>query len=196
MVCIGVKLNGELFRMAGIKNAALLSPMVSGYIGGDTPASLRLSGMCDLSEERAAHVYWAPDEVDLKGGDVVTFQFVKSDHPTDPEQVTPTDSPEYLEEQRQYLVMKESFVPDATPSERKFPNLSFDCRVNGRSAALAKFSTGEEHILCSVMWNKWRPERFRVWIRSFGNKFEKNEETEWLRCDLSLGDELEIEVAA
>src|SRR5438093_9863663 len=112
MVCIEVELNGELFRRAGVRDAALISPTVSGYVGCDIPASLTLAGMCDLPDDRAAHVSWAPDEVDLKSGDVITFKFVESDQPTEPEQIVPTDSPGYVEEQRQFAVMKESFVPD------------------------------------------------------------------------------------
>jgi hypothetical protein len=196
MVCIEVELNGELFRRAGVKDASLICPMVSGYVGGDIPASLRLAGMCDLPEDRAAHVYWAPDEVDLKGGDVITFRFVESDQPTAPEQTVPTDSPEYVEEQRQFTMMKETFVPDTSASPQKYPALSFDCHVNGRPAAVAKLNAGEEHILCSVTWNKWQPSRFRVLVRSFGNKFANDNETEWVRCDLSFGGELKIAVAA
>jgi hypothetical protein len=196
MVCIEVKLNGHLLRMAGIKDASLISPMVSGYIGGDMPASLMLSGMCDLPDDRAAHVYWAPDELDLKSGDVVTFKFVESDDPTKPERIVLTDSPEYIEEQRQFTEMKKSFVPDTSAPPQNYPALAFDCRVNGSPAAVARLNVHEQHILCSVLWNKWRPERFRVLVRSFGNKFADDSETEWVRCDLALGDELEIEVAA
>lgn len=197
MVCIEVRLNGQLLRRAGITDASLISPMLSGYVGGEVPASLMLSGMCDLPDDRAAHVYWTPDdEVELKSGDVVTFKFVESDEPTKPERIVPTDSPEYIEEQRQFTKMKETFVPDTSVPPRNYPGLAFDCRVNGSPAAVARLNGDEQHILCSVMWNKWRPERFRVLVRSFGNKFVDDSETEWVRRDLALGDELELEVAA
>jgi hypothetical protein len=96
MVCIEVSLDGEIFRTVGIKDASLISPTLSGFVGADTPARLTLSGMCDLPEERAAHVYWGTDELELKTGAVVTFRFTTSDSPSDLDQLVPTDSPEYI----------------------------------------------------------------------------------------------------
>jgi hypothetical protein len=194
MVCIEVSLDGQVFRTAGSKDASLISPTLSGFVGGDTPARLTLSGMHDLPDERAAHVYWGPDEVELKTGAVVTFRFTTSESPSDPEQVVPTDSPEYIEEQREFEALKKTFVPDTTPSLRRFPDLAFHCRVNRKAVTVARLNTGEEHVVCSVLWNKWHPNRFRVSLRSFGN--EPNGQTEWLRDDLAVGDELEIRVAA
>ena len=194
MVCIEVRLDGELFRTAGIKDASLITPRLAGFVGGETPASLTLSGMCDLAEGRAAHVYWGPDQVELKSGAVVTFRFTISQSPSSPERIVPTDSPVYIEEQREFEAYKKTFVPDSSPSPRTFPELAFHCRVNGKAVTVARLKTGEEHVLCSVLWNKWLPDRFRVSLRSFGK--DPHRKTEWLDRDLAIGDELEIRVAA
>jgi hypothetical protein len=130
----------------------------------------------------------------LSNGTVVTLRFTSSELPSDPDQVVPTDSPKYIQEQREFEELKKNFVPDTTPAPRRFPDLAFHCRINQKPAAIATLKSGEEHILCSVLWNKWHPERFRVSVRSFGN--DPNGQTEWLRDDLAVGDELEIRVAA
>ena len=194
MVCIEVRLDGELFRIAGIKDASLITPTLSGYVGGETPACLMLRGMCDLVGGRAAHVSWGPDEVALTSGAVVTFRFTMSESPSHPEQIVATDSPAYIEEQRDFEAYKKTLVPDSNPSPRAFPELAFHCRVNRRAVTVAKLNTGEEHVLCSVLWDKWHPNRLLVSVSSFGN--EPHAKTEWLREDLAIGDELEVRVAA
>ena len=194
MVCIEVRLDVEIFRTTGVKDASLLTPTISAFVGDDKPARLSLSGMCDLPGDRAAHVYWGDDEMALNDGTVVTLRFTSSESSSDPDQVVPTDSPTYVEEQREFQELKKNFVPDPTTAVRRFPGLAFHCRINQKAAETATLKPGEEHILCSVLWNKWHPERFRVSVRSFGN--DPNGQTEWLRDDLTLGDELEIRVAA
>jgi hypothetical protein len=194
MVCIEVSLDGEVFRMAGIQDASLLSPTLGGFVGDDTPARLTLSGMCDLPNERAAHVYWGIDEIALNNGTVVTFRLTTSEAPSNPDRIVPIDSPEYIEEQREFEELKKTFVPDMTPSVRTFPGLAFHCRLNQKPVTTASLNPGEEHLLCTLLWNKWHPKRLRVSLRSFGN--DPDRETEWLRNDLTMGDELEIRVAA
>src|SRR5437899_2838668 len=110
MICIEVSLDGEVFRRTGVKDASLLTPGVAAFVGDDKPARLTLSGMCDLPGERAAHVYWG-DEMSLNNGAVVTFRFTISDSPSKPDQLVPTDSPKYIEEQREFEQLKNNFVP-------------------------------------------------------------------------------------
>jgi len=193
MVCVEVSLDGSLFRKLGIKDASLITPTVHGFVGDEAPASLILSGMCDLGGERAAHVYWGPDEVALNGGSVVTFRFAMCESPSPPDKVVPTDSPAYIEEQREFQALKKSFLPYISPSERAFPKLAFHCRVNSELVTVAQLNPGEDHILCSVLWGRWHPDRLEVSVRTFGNDSAK---TDWLRKDLAVGDELEIRVAA
>jgi len=194
MICVEVSLDGALFRRAGIKDASLITPTVSGFIGDETPAQLMLRGMCDLAGGRSAHVNWGPDQVDLQIGAVVTFRFTTSESPSEPDQVVPTDSPAYIEEQREFENFKKTFVPDSRPSPQTFPNLAFHCHVNRKAVTVARLNTGEEHLLCSILWDKWHPQRFLVSVRSFGGELPGK--TEWLREELAIGDELEIRVAA
>ena len=194
MVCIEVSLDGKVFRTTGVQDATLLAPSISAFVGDDSPARLSLNGMCELPGERAAHLDWGDDEMSLGVGTVVTLRFTMCNSPSDPDQVVPTDSPKYVEEQREFEELKKNFVPDTTPAPRRFPDLAFHCRVNKGPAVIATLKSGEEHIRCSVLWNKWHPERFRLSVRSFGNDLDST--TEWLRDDLAVGDELEIRVAA
>src|SRR5436190_570231 len=78
MVCVEVTLDGSPFRRVGIKDASLITPTVHGFVDDEAPARLELSGMCDLGGERAAHVYWGPDDVALNDGTVVTFRLAMS----------------------------------------------------------------------------------------------------------------------
>jgi hypothetical protein len=193
MVCVEVNLDGSLFRRAGIQDASLITPIVSGFVGDDTPARLDLSGMCELGGERAAHVYWAPPQLALRSGSVATFRLTTCESPSPPEDLVPIDSPAYLAEQREFEALKKSLVPDPAPSARVFPELAFHCRLNHERVTVARLKPNEEHILCSIFWGKWHPDRLEVSITSFGLDSPK---TEWLRKDLAVGDELEIRVAA
>ncbi len=194
MVCVEVRLDGALFRKAGIKDASLITPILSGFVGDETPARLSLSGMCDLPVARAAHVYWGPDQLELKTGTEVAFRFTTCGSPTPPERIVPTDSAAYIDEQRDFEAYKKSFVPDTSRSPRNFPELAFHCRVNGKAATVATLNPSDEHLLCSLCWDKWHPDRVFVSVRSFGK--EHSGKTEWLREHLALGDELAIRVVA
>ena len=153
--------------------------------------------MCDLEQGRAAHVYWC-ENVAVGEGDTVAFKFTESDRVTSPEQIIPTDSPEYVEEQRVFAESMKNFVPDRVPALRKCPGLSFEYQLNGQPAAIASLVGGEEHILCSVDWVKQRPDQCGVSIRTFGDKGkpDRSPATEWLRATLALNDELLVRIAA
>src|SRR4051794_4512703 len=116
MVCIEVGLDGKLFRTTGVEDASLLTPSISAFVGDDEPARLTLSGMCELPGERAAHVHWGDDEMLLSNGTVVTLRFTSSELASDPDQVVPTDSPKYIEEQQEFEQLKKNFAPDTTPA--------------------------------------------------------------------------------
>jgi len=193
MVCVEVTLDGSPFRRVGIKDASLITPTVHGFVDDEAPARLELSGMCDLGGERAAHVYWGPDDVALNDGTVVTFRLAMCEFPSPPDQVVPTDSPAYIEEQREFAALRKSVLPYINPSRRAFPELAFHCRINQGLVTVARLNPGEDHILCSMFWGKWHPDRLEVSVSTFGDGTAK---TEWLRKDLAVGDVLEIRVAA
>lgn len=195
MVSIAITLNGNLVCRAGIENASMISPILSSFIGAENPAGLLVSGMCDLPNERDAHVYWI-EEQRLSAGDHISFSLIVDNAPTEPLQIQATDSPEYLEEQRQFIEMDRDFVPDTTPALRQWNSLSYGCYINGELKAKVSMASDEEHILCSLLWDKWRPELCRIFIRSFGGSARRGDkrETEWLRANLLVGDTLEVHV--
>jgi hypothetical protein len=178
-------------------NASIIAPQLSAWVADESPASLRVSGMCDLEQGRAAHVYWC-DSVAVAEGDTVSFKFTDSGNVTPPDEIVPTDSPEHVEEQRAFAESLKDSVPDGTPAVRTRPGLSFEYRLNGQPAALASLVGGEEHILCSLLWIRQRPDQCRIAIRTFGDKGrpEQSPATEWLRATLALNDEFSVRIAA
>jgi len=197
MRVIDVAVNGEVRWRAGMANASIITPLLSAWVADESLASLQVSGMCDLEQGRAAHVYWC-ENVAVGGGDTVAFKFTESDRVTPPEQIIPTDLPEYVEEQRAFAESMKNFAPDRVPAVRKCPGLSFEYQLNGQPAAIASLVGGEEHILCSVDWVKQRPDQCGVSIRTFGDKGkpDRSPATEWLRATLALNDELLVRIAA
>jgi hypothetical protein len=191
MQCIAVTVNEQLLCVAGISSALMIGPSIRAAVSAEMPPALDVRGMCQLGfdTDRPAHVYWC-DNLRLKPRDCVCFAFVESPEPTPPIQIVPTDSPGYIEEQRLFKEHEKSFVPDPTAMRRTWPGLTFKCLVNDKPVANARFSEGEECILCSLLWDKWRPERCHVYVRSFDDKAkpERSEATEWLRANLALGD--------
>jgi hypothetical protein len=197
MRAIDVAVNGKPLWRLGIMNASIISPSVSAWVADDSPASLMVSAMCDLDEGRAAHVRWC-ENWPLANGDLVAFRFMDSDDVTLPEAIVPTDSPDYLEEQRSLAESLKDFVPDRAPAVRKRPGLAFECRLNGQPAAIASLVGDEEHVLCSLLWIKQRPDRCSLSVRTFGDrsKPEDSPATEWLRTTLALNDDFSVRIAA
>jgi hypothetical protein len=197
MICLDIKVNGDLVCQAGIANASILSSILGASVGADHPVDLYVSGMCELPEERTAHVYWAKDR-SLSSGDHITFTLIDCEDATEPTEIVPTDSREYLEEQAKFEELEGTFVRDEAPAERRWPSQSFDCRINNEPKAIAVLAPDEEHILCSVTWDKWRPEQCHVFVRSFGGSTKTGIEhrTEWVRATLLMGDCLEVRAFA
>ena len=197
MRAIAVVVNGQLRWRAGIANASILTPLLSAWIADEAPASIRVSGMCDLEQGRTAHVHWC-ESFPVAKGDTVVFRFIDTDHPTPPAEIIPTDSPAHLEEQRAFAESLKTFVPDPAPAARLHPALSFEYRLNGQPPATASLVGGEEHMLCSLLWIKQRPDQCRISIRSFGDKAkqEHSPATDWCQVTLALNDEIAICIAA
>jgi hypothetical protein len=134
MLCLEISLNERLMCCAGIENATMLSPTLSSFVGAEDPAGLHVSGMCDLPGERIAHVYWGGPK-SLHSGDTVRIALVDSTCPTPPSEIKATDSPEYIEQQRQFEELDRTYVPPDTPAIRNWPALAFLCRVRARRRA-------------------------------------------------------------
>jgi len=195
MICLEISLNERLMWRMGVENATMLSPTISSFVGAEDPAGLHVSGMCDLPSERSAHVYWG-EPISLHSGDTVHIVLVESTCPTPPSEVKATDSPEYLEEQRQFEELDRAYVPSDTPVIRRWPAVAFRCSVNGQHQATATLASNEEHILCSLLWDQWHPGQCRVFVRSFSGSTKRGDkrQTEWLRANLSLNEFLEVQV--
>ena len=193
MICLDISINGSLFCRAGIEHSVCLSPVLNTFVGSEDCASLSITGMCELSAARSAHVYWP--KRNLSPGDVVRFAMVDAADPTNPSGIKATDSPEYLKEQRQFEEFERTFVPSATPAERRWPTLGFRCLLNGEEQAIAVMAPHEEYITCSIDWNRYQPERCRVSVRSFGRFMPAGAaKTQWLRTGLLPGDALDVEI--
>lgn len=195
MICIDISLNDKLLWRAGIDNATMLAPMIGSFVGSEDLADLHVSGMCELPGERSAHVDWGEPAV-LRAGDVVRFAVVDSGYPTLPHEIRATDSPEHLEEQREFEALKSTFVPPDAPAIRRWLAVAYRCSVNGEYRATASLVQEEEHILCSLLWDQWNPDCCRVFVRSFNGASQSNDrpQTEWLRTHLALGDSLEVQL--
>ena len=195
MICLEVHRNKALLTRAGIEGGSLLSAHVGTFIADEEPASLHVAGICDLDQGRSAHVYWL-DFDKFVVGDVLTFQVVRSGTPSPYVELKPTDSPKYIEEQRQFAEVERNYKPPSVPAARKWQSLGLHMALNGREVGRASYGTAEEHILCSVDWNRWRPERLRVLVRSFGRAPDAVKPTEWLRANLQEGEVFELRLDA
>jgi hypothetical protein len=195
MICLEVHRNAALVTRAGIEGGLLLSALVGAFIGDEEPASIQVAGMCDLDNGRSAHIYWV-DFYSLAVGDVLSFQLVHRDFPSAYLEIKATDSPKYIEEQAVFAELERSYEPPTAPAARRWANLTLCMSLNGREVGRASYGTDEEHILCSVDWNRWRSQQLRVLVRSFGKSPDAVEPTEWLRENLTEGEVFELRLDA
>lgn len=195
MVGIQVTRNGSLVCRAGIENATILSVHVHAWIGGDAAAQLDVTGMCELSEGKSAHVYW-DNCVSLDSLDDVVVAFTQFDSPSLPLMLKPIDSPEYLEEQRQFEEFGRAFRGPMEKVEVRFPTVAFDLTREGETIAHAALREGEEHVLCTVTWDRWRPDACRIYVRSFGGLTGPDDERGWYRGELAEGEHIGVRVVA
>jgi hypothetical protein len=195
MVGLQITRNGSIVCRAGIENATILSIHLHAWIGGDAPAQLDVTGMCELPQGRSAHVYWDTC-VGLHNLDDVVVAFTQFDSPSLPLMLKPIDSPEYLEEQRQFEEFERTFRGPMEKIEVRFPTVAFDLTRGGQTIARAALRDGEEHILCTATWDRWRPDACRVYVRSFGGSTGTDDETDWYRGELAEGEHIGVRVVA
>jgi hypothetical protein len=195
ILCLTVQRNGEPLCVAGGENMSLLSAIIAGSAGDDSPASFHVAGMKDLSNERIAHVYWQHISP-LSDGEQLTFTFHQSSNPSMPVEVKPTDSPEYIQEQQEFEKLKKIWVPPDEPLPNLWLNLAFELRLRDEEPIRAHLSEQHSNILCSIHWNKWRPEQCEIYVRTFPAHSESSlhEKTDWLRKTLLPGDFIDIRI--
>jgi hypothetical protein len=195
--CLNVTLNGRPLCAAAVEDATMVTALLGGSVFHEEPASLHVAGMRELPNGRSAHVYWL-DETPLVLGDVLTFCPTQVSSVAAPLRVVPTDSSEYIEEQRQYDEFLSAHVwPQPQPLKRR-ANVLHTISMPGFPALQASLPLGHEHLLCSVSWNMWRPDRTRVSVRSFvGHSGEATmRKLEWLSANVQTGETLRVEVRA
>jgi hypothetical protein len=197
VLCLMVQRNNEPLCVAGGENMSLLTAIVSGVASGDSPASIYVAGMQDLPNERIAHVYWQ-HETPLSDGEQLNFTFLESSNPSMPIEVKPTDSPEYIQEQQEFEELRKSWVPPDEPLPNLWPNLAFELRLRDEEPIRAHLSEEHSNILCSIHWNKWRPEQCKIYVRTFPayTDSSQRETTDWLRKTLLPGDFIGIRIHA
>jgi hypothetical protein len=194
MLCLEIRRGPALFCRMGIQDALLFTPVVCAFVGEQFP-SLSLSGMCGLPGDRRAHVYWGED-TPLVHGDALRFSLVESELPALPSRVQPTDSEEYLQGQRELEELEKDYVP-GPPADRLWPDVAMALSVNGKHIATATLDGDQQHMLCTVLWDQWSPERLRVSVRTFdGGASAQDGTTEWLRDSLVIGDTFELLIAS
>jgi hypothetical protein len=189
--CLSVSLNGEHLLAAGVADGSFVDVTAAGSVFGDAPAYLRVAGMRELPEGRSAHVYWMED-LALVDGDVLTIAPVELPSGSAPSSIVPTDSPKYIEEQRDYQAFLEAHLWPRQEPVRQRGNLTFVISSPGYPTLHASLGPGQEHLMCGAMWNMWRPERTRVLARSFSG----GRKLEWLRGEIPAGGELRVEMRA
>jgi hypothetical protein len=197
MICLIVTRNNEVVCKAGISNACLLSTILSGGLGDDDPASFHVSGMQELPGGRNAHVYWV-HETAIVPGDHLVFALRECDDPSAPVEHQPTDSPDYIEQQREYQAFEKTYTGPVPMTPRRWPHLELRFRMRDEPEVVARLKEGEEHMMCSLDWHKWRATEGRVYVRSFtgGLPGAEGNTTDWLRGTLRIGDSLSVSVHA
>jgi len=197
MICLAVHRSDSLVCMAGIAEGSMLTSIIAGGVGDEHPASFYVAGMQDLPVERSAHVFWV-HERPLSAGDRLRFTLIESDDASAPIEIKATDSQEYLEEQREFEQIERHYVPPIASPPRRWPALELGLRLREESPVRARLPLDQEHIMCSLLWDKWSPERCRVYVRSFTGFAQgtQRKTTDWLRGDLHVGDSFELSVLA
>lgn len=196
MICLSVSRNGQELCVAGHAEAELLTSHVSGATTGECAVSLDVTGMCELPDDRAAHLRWI-DLVPLSSGDILEFKLLESSTPSPPSALIPTDSPEYLAEQAEFSKLEAEWVPPSEEPPIRWPNIQFVFKINDGSPLRVRIPAGQQHVLCSFLWDKWRPETCRVFARTFsgGAVDVESRKTDWMRAALMVGDVLSIKIS-
>jgi hypothetical protein len=196
MHVLEVQLNGKTLVIAGATNAVLLSGRLSIFVQGPQAATLSVTGMNDLGDERQSHTRWL-EEYELRTGDTVGFKFGEGT-PTPPLAEVATDSEEHRNEQEWYD--EELRQNPVTPQvlSRLLPNATLRLLFPDEAPIVATLEGGREFISFGLTWNQWHPERCRVALSSFSQEeaLARAGSKEWFQGRLKLGDKCVVEVAS
>jgi hypothetical protein len=193
MICLAVSKNGEPLCLAGFAEADLLTVHVSGGVDAQMAVSLRVGGMCELPGNRSAHLYWIEGAA-LNAGDRLRFELQRSNDPTMPLSIEATGSPEYLAAQAAFEELAQESMPRGEIPPICWPDLKFECSVEGGRPLSVGVPLGQDSILCSILWSKWDPERLRISLRTLGGLAGSAaaRKTMWLRETLLEDQRFEV----
>ncbi|MDM0031964.1 hypothetical protein QTI33_07360 [Variovorax sp. J22P271] len=168
MQALEVLRNGQTLVVAGAEDAVLLSFSMHVSIDGEHPATLEMRGMRDLGNDRQAHLEWI-QEFPLDLGDEIAVTLLEVEEVTPPAQDIASDSDGYIAEKAAYEAQLASGLPVPRTLKRKQPDASLEVVV-GDAPVVANLEGGRELLTLRVDWNRWRPERCRLSLRSFSVK--------------------------
>lgn len=180
MQALEVLRNGQPLVVAGAEDAVLLSFSVHVSIDGEHPATLDMRGMRDLGNDRQAHLEWF-QELPLDVGDEIRVTLLEVEEVTRPAEDIASDSDEHIAAQAAYEAQLASGLPVPRALERKLPDASLEVVV-GDAPVVATFEGGQELLTMRVDWNRWRPGRCHLSLRSFSLKegLAREEGKNWL----------------
>ena len=196
MICLSVHKNGAFVCNAGMADLSMLTAHIHGSRYAAAAASVDVTGIQDLPDKGSAHVSWVRDML-LKPGDSLIFVLINNDDPDAPLEITPTGTPAYLQEQREYEALLQGHTGPEPLAEHLHTSLAFKLSL-GDEEIMAQLPDDHAHMLCTLMWESWRTDRCRVSARSFAGAASGAVENkiEWLEGELELGDSFEITVLA
>jgi hypothetical protein len=196
MYALELQRNGQPLVVAGVEDAALLSFAIHVDINGEHPATLDMRGMRELGNERQAHLEWI-QQFPLVLGDEIGVMLLEVEEATPPTEEFAADSDEYIAGQAAYEAQLASGPPEAPSLERKQPDASLEVLVSD-APVVATFESGREMLTMRVDWNRWRPERCRLSLRSFSVKegLARAEGKNWLTETAAKGQAVIVRVGA
>ncbi|RST46996.1 hypothetical protein [Variovorax sp. MHTC-1] len=196
MQALEVLRNGQPLVVAGAGDAVLLSFSMHVSIDGEHPATLDMRGMRDLGNDRQAHLEWI-QEFPLDVGDEIIVTLLEVEEATPPAEDIASDSDEHIAAQAAYEVQLASGLPVPRDLERKQPDASLEVVV-GDAPVVATFEGGRELLTMRVDWNRWRPERCRLSLRSFSVEegLAREEGKNWLSASAARDQAVLVRVGA
>lgn len=197
MHAVEVQYNGDTMCTVGAANALMVSADVGMFIEGPEAATLHVSGMNDLGDDRTSHTDWI-DELDMSNGDRLVFRFVDVPAVSPPKREMASDSDEHLTEQQLYQQHLRDNPMKPRQLKRDFPDASLQLSVAGAVPVVATLEGDREFISLKILWDKWRPERCRVSLSSFSQQeaLSRTGRKEWFQGYLNVGEECVVKIGS
>jgi hypothetical protein len=193
MHALEVKLDGVTLAVAGSPNAIFVAIHISSDIE-QVGASLDISGMNDLGGERRSHTNWIMQQP-LPPQARLELRLVETATATPPIREVAADDPEHLADQADYKRRLRDDPPVSRALQAVSPGASLALTLGGRRT-VATLESGREFLMCSLLWDAWRPEQCRVRMSSFSQAeaLAREGAREWTRAQLGLGESCLVEI--